>query len=179
MWKKGKEHAIPDALSRFPVDEPTKDDEEAENEMQITINQIVHSAIQEISTNAEENHKSDKLTELISKTAELDPEYKKLKESILNGLPEDKNNWELSIRPYFNVKNNLTVDKDIILCGSRIVIPLKLRKEMLSRLHASHQGIERTKRRARQTIYWPNIDNDITNTCKCCSQCQKYLPSNQ
>ena len=77
------------------------------------------------------------------------------------------------------MKNNLTVDKDIILCGSRIVIPLKLRKEMLSRLHASHQGIERTKRRARQTIYWPNIDNDITNTCKCCSKCQKYLPSNQ
>ena len=46
---------------------------------------------------------------------------------------------------------------------------------MLSRLHISHQGIERTKRRARQTIYWPNIDNDISNTCKC----QKYLPSNQ
>ena len=178
-WKKGKDHAIPDALSRFPVDQPTEEDEEAELEIEGTIKYIVSSAIQCIQTSAENNTDGDQMIEMILKAANQDAEYTKLRETISFGLPEHKSEWNPMIRGYFNMKNRLTIDNKLVLCGQRIVIPCKLRNEMLSRLHISHQGIERTKRRARQTIYWPNIDNDISNTCKCCKQCQKYLPSNQ
>ena len=40
------------------------------------------------------------------------------------------------------------------------IIPKSLRSEVLKQLHASHQGIERTQRRA--TVYWPRIISDIT-----------------
>ena len=59
----------------------------------------------------------------------------------------------------------------------RIVIPLGLRKTILARLHSFHQGIERTKRRARQTVYWPGINSDICNTVQMCEKCQERLPS--
>lgn len=178
IWKRGKEHTIPDALSRSPVERPTKADEEAESEIQEDICEVINIAIQEIST-AEGRNENDQLIKLISESAKSDPNYRHLRESIIKGLPENKNEWDLANRSYFNVRNSLTVDRELILCGNRIVIPEKLRKEMLERLHSSHQGIERTKRRARTSMYWPNIDNDISNKCKCCSKCQKYLPSNQ
>ena len=42
---------------------------------------------------------------------------------------------------------------------------------------ASHQLIERTKRRARQLVFWPGIKNDILTTVSACDACQRYLPS--
>ena len=45
------------------------------------------------------------------------------------------------------------------------------------KLHASHQGIDRTKRRARQTVYWPGINNDIETTVAACQKCSLFKPS--
>ena len=67
----------------------------------------------------------------------------------------------------------------ILLDSHRIVIPQAKRREILAKLHSSHQGIERTKRRARQTVYWPGINNDIQNVVEACNACQKHLPSLQ
>jgi hypothetical protein len=41
------------------------------------------------------------------------------------------------------------------LKGEKIVIPTSLRDEMLRRLHESHLGIEKTKKLARDFMYWP------------------------
>ena len=67
----------------------------------------------------------------------------------------------------------------MILYGVRIIVPRLARKDVLEQLRTAHQGIERTKRRARQTLYWPGINNDITNTVASCDKCQKHLPSQQ
>ena len=32
---------------------------------------------------------------------------------------------------------------------------------MLQNLHEGHQGIDKTRRRARDSIYWPRIDREI------------------
>ena len=61
--------------------------------------------------------------------------------------------------------------------GPRLLIPHSFRRETLQRLHDGHQGMERTKRRARQTIYWPGIDKDIENVVLGCSRCRPLLPS--
>ena len=37
--------------------------------------------------------------------------------------------------------------------------------------------MERTKRRARQTVFWPTLNKDILNTVSACQQCSEYLPS--
>ncbi|QQP40681.1 Uncharacterized protein FKW44_014813 [Caligus rogercresseyi] len=43
----------------------------------------------------------------------------------------------------------------VVLYGSRVVIPLEMRKFVLDDLHVAHQGKERTLKRARQCVYWP------------------------
>ena len=50
-----------------------------------------------------------------------------------------------------------------------------MHREILN--HETHQGMVRTKQRARLTIYWPRLDNDIDIVVSQCTQCQTYLPS--
>ncbi|XP_069985586.1 uncharacterized protein [Penaeus vannamei] len=51
--------------------------------------------------------------------------------------------------------------------------------ECIGSLHDSHRGIEATKRRARQVVWWPAINSDITNTVRAYQLCQVFLPSQQ
>ncbi|XP_064096544.1 uncharacterized protein K02A2.6-like [Macrobrachium nipponense] len=67
------------------------------------------------------------------------------------------------------------VDDDLIVYGVRLLIPKSLRRETLECLHDGHQGIDRTKRRVRQTVYWPKIDRDIENMVSSCIKCRPPL----
>ena len=65
------------------------------------------------------------------------------------------------LKPYWNGREQLSVDSGVILKGQRIVVPFVLRQQILTDLHNSHQGIARTQSRARQTAYWPKLTVDI------------------
>ena len=54
------------------------------------------------------------------------------------------------------------------------MVPKTLRKSMLQNLHSSHQGIESTLRRARETIYWPNMKSDTKDFTSKCETCTSY-----
>ena len=62
----------------------------------------------------------------------------------------------------------------VLFCGEQIVVPHALRPDMLTRIHEGHQGIVKCKRRARQSLYWPGITNDVAEMCKSCNLCMKY-----
>ena len=49
-----------------------------------------------------------------------------------------------------------------------------MRPEMRKLRHSGHLGIEKTKTRARSSLYWPNIDNELTDAIKSCSVCHEY-----
>lgn len=53
-----------------------------------------------------------------------------------------------------------------------------MREEILSLLHTAHLGIQKTKERAKQLVYWPNINYDIENMIQNCMVCQKYRNKN-
>ena len=57
--------------------------------------------------------------------------------------------------------------------GDRIVIPLSLQAETLTKLHESHQGIEKTRLRARTCVYWNGINRDIEEVARKCATCQE------
>ena len=61
----------------------------------------------------------------------------------------------------------------------RIIIPATLQKEILTKLHAPHQGTERTKLRARTSVYWRGLYKDIEETTKTCSTCEGLQHSQQ
>ena len=53
-----------------------------------------------------------------------------------------------------------------------------MRQQVLVQLYESHQGTLRTKQRARLSIYWPGINNDIDNLILASQTCQDSLPAN-
>ncbi|XP_071530472.1 uncharacterized protein [Panulirus ornatus] len=57
------------------------------------------------------------------------------------------------------------------------IIPAALCRSVLTSLHDSHRDIEATKRRARQTVWWPGITSDIVNTVEACDASQTLQPS--
>ena len=69
------------------------------------------------------------------------------------------------------------MDDGLIVHGCRLLIPTIMRSQILSDLHDSHQGSVCTKQRARLTVYWPGIDNDIDNIILSCQLCQDHLPA--
>ena len=54
-------------------------------------------------------------------------------------------------------------------------IPASQRIKILMKLHERHQGIEKTRRRARDFVYWPSIDKQIENLVKRSSDCLPNL----
>ena len=177
LWKKGAEHSIPDALSRAPTEQATKEDETYVEELNEQIHTVV-AANMAVALGGDDQFQ-DILLERFHKYSLEDQEYLSLKETIVKGFPSNLNELNLNLRPYAKMKDLLCVENDLIVCGQRLVVPRKLRTEVLQRLHASHLGIEKTRRRARQSVYWPGIDNDITNVVNSCAKCQQLLPSLQ
>ncbi|KAK3892407.1 hypothetical protein Pcinc_003741 [Petrolisthes cinctipes] len=172
-WKKGSLHCAPDALSRAPVQDPVEcDDTGADPE----IDPLHAAVISSLHATSEEGIRlaplKDQTLEKVCAAAERDTEYTMLKDIIINGFPEHRHELDHRLRAYWPVRSLLATDEDFIVYGPRLLIPLSLRRETLERLHDGHQGMERTKRRACQTIYWPGIDRDIENIVSGCSRCR-------
>ena len=172
-WCKGSTNDAPDALSRSPVSDPLPSDTLAELDI---FNQSDMS-LTEIRAITSESSPSPHL-DTLRKAAQEDNEYQKLRHIILNGFPDHRSQLPDPCKCYWNVREHLTLDDDLIVNGCRLLIPTKMHKQVLSQLHEAHQGSVRTKQRARLSVYWPGIGNDIDNTILTCKQCQDHLPSN-
>ena len=68
--------------------------------------------------------------------------------------------WDNGIvKPYKSVKDELTVtSENIILRGTRIVIPESLQQKAIDLAHESHQGLAKTKALFREKVWFPGID---------------------
>lgn len=55
----------------------------------------------------------------------------------------------------------------------RLYIPHNARNIFLTRLHQSHQGIEKTIARAKQIAWWPGMTVDIEKFISKCNVCIK------
>ena len=52
-----------------------------------------------------------------------------------------------------------------------MIIPTALRQVIKERLHHGHIGIQRTRARARQVMFWPGLNDEITDMISKCSAC--------
>ena len=78
------------------------------------------------------------------------------------------------IRSGRNHRDELSILDNVLLKGNRIIIPSKLRPAVLEKLHTGHLGIEKTKRLARTSVFWPRINHDIEQMLVKCVTCLKY-----
>ena len=106
-----------------------------------------------------------------------DPVLRQLSELIMRGWPESMQDVNEALQPYWCFRDELAVHDGLIVNGSRVVIPTSLRHENLQKLHDGHQGLSSTLQRARKTLYWPNIKNDI-DMIKKCEKCQIHAKKN-
>ena len=61
--------------------------------------------------------------------------------------------------------------------GDRIIIPTNVRPDILAKLHEAHQGVEKTRLRARTCVFWINMNKDIECMIQRCGICQHELRS--
>ena len=155
----GKQMHVADALSRLSSDES------------MTIpdrNVQVHEVSPQFS-----NEYLRKIQEETSK----DPELAALKEVFFNGWPNTIKELPPILRPYWNYREELSIEDRLIIERNQVIIPQLLQGDILAKLHASHQGTEKTKLRARTSVFWKNLNKDIEDMTKSCEVCQEFKPN--
>ena len=81
-----------------------------------------------------------------------------------------------------NIKHKITAKNEkvpevfslcdnVLLYCERVVIPKKLQNRTLRDFHTRHPGINRMKSLMRSYVYWPKMDNDITDMIEKCNGC--------
>lgn len=88
---------------------------------------------------------------------------------VLRGL--FNNDWDDSISHYKLFEHELWSHEDILLRGTKIVVPTQLRGRILAAAHEGHPGIVNMKARLRTKVWWPKIDRDAETSVKCCKGC--------
>ncbi|RXN35722.1 sec1 family domain-containing 2-like protein [Labeo rohita] len=120
---------------------------------------------------------SDSKLEEIRTQTEKDPQFQILKGVIQRGWPDEKRKCPLSVSEFWNHRDELSYLHGIIFKGEKIVVPTSLRSDMLSRVHASHLGIKKSKQRACDIMFWPGMGKEIKNMISKCSICSNIKES--
>ena len=71
-----------------------------------------------------------------------DPIMQSLKNSILIGWPDTREEVSTPIQDYWNYREELTLYRGVLFNNQRIIIPQALRSEVVATLHSSQQGID-------------------------------------
>ena len=157
----GKDLVLPDTLSRAPLKQNVSEIQNDETMAQ------VNSIIANLPIS------KCKLNKIEEETA-TDETLQKLSTIISNGWPKKRSDVSDDLKPYYIHRFDLTVVNGLVMKGTRIVIPSSMRKEMKQILHIGHLGIERTKSNARTALFWPNINEELSDMIYNCDSCQQF-----
>ena len=121
---------------------------------------------------------SDRKLKQVRQATCKDVQLQMLKQTILDGWPETRKMCPSNIVEFWNHRDELSVAKDIIFRGQKIVIPTSLRPDMTKAVHDSHMGVEKSLQRAKDIMFWPRMTADITDYVLNCNVCLQYRLSN-
>lgn len=106
---------------------------------------------------------------------EQDVLLKKVSNYVLNGWPQKLG--DTRIKPFFLCRNQIALERGILLRGHKVIIPETLRNKVLEELHASHFGIVKMKAEARARFWFPGIDAALEKIASDCSVCAQLRPA--
>ncbi|XP_055622533.1 uncharacterized protein K02A2.6-like [Toxorhynchites rutilus septentrionalis] len=110
--------------------------------------------------------------DMVQKATSADPMLQRLIQYINSGWPKNgKSIQNVALQTFVHRRESLYVVQGCVMMMERLVIPECFRKKLLKQLHRGHPGIERVKAIARSIIYWPKIDDDITEYIRSCTSC--------
>ena len=117
-----------------------------------------------------------KADQLKQASGDQDPLLSRVLSYIVNGWPSSVDS-DHQFKAIFARQGQLTTEAGCILCEIRVVVPAKLRKQVLDELHAGHPGIVRMKSLARLHVLWPGIDTEIETLVHHCGTRQSIQNS--
>ena len=149
----GRINVISDALSRVTPLE--FQDSNAEKDI-LAVNFLQYSSIEERERD-----------EVLQATAK-DKEFQSLKHYISTGWPAKRSQIPMFLRSYWNFRDELTIEGGILMKNSKVLIPETLKQKYLEQIHHGHQGIKACRFRAREFVFWININNDLKELVEKC-----------
>lgn len=149
QWLKGKVHLAADALSRFPVDQPSLDDELCEAHAEAAVH--VHFADKSI---------EDLQLHEVSEARHTDHQLSRVAEYVRCEWPDSLQEVEVLAKPFWPTRHQPYLatplpGHSLLLMNGQTVIPPSLQKKILMTLHEGHQGVDKTRRRASDSVFWP------------------------
>lgn len=153
LYRNTKQHGNCDGLSRLPSTNQPPEEQDGE---ELFINTIIETLPV---TYAE-----------IRNATRKDPTLSQVVRYTESGWPPTIE--EPALLPFFNRRQEVSLHHQIVMWGTRVVIPTRLRQRVLQTLHEGHTGIVKMKGLARSFVWWETIDRDIETECKSCPGCQ-------
>ena len=106
---------------------------------------------------------------------ELDSTMTILKQTIQNGWNwSSKKKVPAELQPFWDKKDELYEHVGFVFLGERLIVPHSERKNVLKQLHRGHLGMSKCIDRARRSVYWPGINNDVSQLISGCCVCAKF-----
>ena len=105
----------------------TVDHDGIDEEVYMQVNLIDYTPISE-----------EKVKEFAAATKD-EPALEKLKRVVLNGWPEERDQVDPELRPYWNYREEISVHDDLLYRSERLIVPAALRPEMLRLIHQGHE----------------------------------------
>ena len=180
MWIAGSKHAGPDYMSRTKearLDCLMGFARATSNPEVVSINEtnIVDSIVGSLTSCLSAEDVRAITFEEIRAEATKDQEMLDLIKAIENKDVTDK--FPDVVANYNRHRDNLLVVDGVPMLGRRVIIPSSLRRRVLESLHSLHQGSAKMLERAKHSVYWPGIVDDLEQTRKSCSVCDRNAPS--
>ena len=138
MYKPGPQKFISDTLSQAALPlRHAKADSPEHLIFQVSQEKSFCKEVEE--TNLEEVvFVTDKRLEQIHLETSKDISLRTLMLLIMSGWPDDKLKTPLCVDECWPCRDELTTQNGIVCCGTRIIIPASIRREMKARAHRSH-----------------------------------------
>ena len=96
-------------------------------------------------------------------------------DSLLKGLKEDIKkgalNTDRTKTDFAQCFNELSVHEEIIMRGERIIVPKKLRGDVIKAAHVGHPGKDRMLKQLRASTWWPGMTKDVKEYEMSCIGC--------
>lgn len=162
----GKKLIVADTLSRAPINSAEDDPNEIGNDSAIPYYKNIASIKLVDHVKITDNRMNE-----IREATNQDSSLQMLSKYITEGWPDSIHKVSDPVKMYHKFKDELALEEGIIYRSGRILIPQKLRRFIIDRLHLQHSGIENTINLAYQNVFWPGMRAEITERVQNCNVC--------
>ena len=78
------------------------------------------------------------------------------------------------IKWYYPLSSEISIVRGLFSRNERIIIPAALQRRILNQIYAGHQGINKCRERAKQSVWWPGLSTELESIVDNCRLCRMY-----